>query len=300
MLEAKNFVALAPDNETRVLFHFLCMKDSFFIYISTIRDVGALADLHVGMPPLARYEQRRSNSSSTTKEEAEDKELAATVSKLRLTTVAEEQEEEGDADALSDRIKSATPCPTATTTTSTSSSTCALSSISSRQVEKVAQHYSSLDALPQPSSCLLGCIDSLGSSLASQLAQFFGMPMHVSCNVSGPQLTPQGEEYAKFYLFLLSNCRDFVKAKLLTSSNNSVEGDEAVAHVNKRDLQAEEAEKVQDDEVVEAEKVLECGSTTTLGGEKVDDEAGTTTALEGCEKVLVDSAEKLHAEAAGA
>ncbi|CAD7935277.1 unnamed protein product [Amoebophrya sp. A120] len=51
MLKPSNFVAVAPDGETKILFHFLELVDSFFIYISDVRDVGALDDLHVGLPP---------------------------------------------------------------------------------------------------------------------------------------------------------------------------------------------------------------------------------------------------------
>ncbi|CAD7930822.1 unnamed protein product [Amoebophrya sp. A25] len=226
MLEAKNFVALAPDNETKILFHFLCLKDSFFIYISTVSEVGGLEDLHVGMPPMNARQQRpavippvEQETSSEDQVDVDNLLSKTTASKLRLTTVDEDEKE--------------------SRSTSTGGPGVSVSDDTRPNKTRSTSALMNEDVLPQPASCLLGCVDSLGSSLASQLAQFFGMPMHVSCNIEDPQLSSsQGDEYGQFYLFLLSQCRDFIKKRVADAKDQDVEAKDQKASDEKLNAEA--------------------------------------------------------------
>ncbi len=243
MLTPFNFIRTAPDGETRVLFHFLEMDDSYVIYISDVKDVGDFEDLHVGMPPreVLMLDRKLSAASSTNGDHPMDTppctrstshlpttaddvaprgmitskllceaELGASLAKLTVKEVEEGDEEEVvTKEGEESEMKTSASSDKSQNDGQSNSKSAGL--CSAAPIPAFADSTKMSEIFPQPSSCLMGSLDGQGGTLASQLALHMKKVMHVSCNVNFPSI--ESEEYADMQLFLLSECRAFLKQR---------------------------------------------------------------------------------------
>eukprot|EP00392_Amoebophrya_sp_AT5.2_P004258 g4266.t1 len=230
MLVPHNFCRTAPDGETRVLFHFLEMEGSYFIYISDVKHVGDFEDLHVGMPPreVMLLDRKLSHASSSTGGDHPMNTPPCTRSSSLLLAPYNFNSQLND---LPNKVAGADGCDAPLCEKELGASLAKLSvhdetneqdglvlvemkkQNAQQEGTSTSAAASSIQAevFPQPSSCLMGSLDGQGGNLASQLALHHAKVMHVSCNLNFPSI--ESEEYADLQLFLLAECRAFLKQR---------------------------------------------------------------------------------------